>query len=43
MIKHQCHHFIVVVSADKNAAFASDLPDHETFLREIPYGFSPNP
>jgi len=22
MIKHQCHHFIVVVSADKNAAFA---------------------
>ena len=30
MLKHQCHHFIVVGSANMNAAFAFDLPDHES-------------
>jgi hypothetical protein len=43
MVKHQCDHFIVIVSPHKNAAFASDLPDHEGSLRKVPYGFSPNP
>ncbi len=43
MVKHQCHHFIIIVSPHKNAAFASDLPDHESSLREVPYGLAPIP
>ena len=42
MLKQQCHHFIVTASADQNAAFAFDLPDHESFHRQTPYGFKPN-
>jgi hypothetical protein len=43
MVKHLCHHFIIVLSADDNAAFASDLPDHENSLCNVGYGFSPDP
>jgi hypothetical protein len=43
MVKHLCHHFIIGVSADNNAAFASDLPDHESSHCDVPYGFGPNP
>jgi hypothetical protein len=43
MVKHLCHHFIIGVSADNNAAFASDLPDHESSHCDVPYGFGLNP
>jgi len=33
MLKHQCHHLIVAGSANQNAAFASDLSDHESIHR----------